>query len=438
MKKMLSLIVSIMLVCGIVLSLTFQAGAVNSKGQCGDNITYTFDYVTGLVVISGTGEMCAHIYPKYSPFYEADDIKAVIVEEGVTSICGQAFYGCENLSSISLPSTIEKIGVNAFTNTAYYKDEMNWESGVLYIGNHLIKAKTDLFSECYIKDGTITIANMAFDNCTNLTSVILPDSVENIGEQAFDRCSSLFELQMSKNIKRIDSCAFHMCSKLAEIWLPDHVIEIGYAAFSDTKYARNSTNWEHGSLYKGGALYIGKHLVDFDIDSDICVVKDGTIDIANATFEDCNFLRVLSIPVSVKHIGAYLTYYCFDLEKIYFAGTEEQWNSIVAQPNDDLTSHTIVFGQAYEHDCYDNNGDGVCDVCHREISAEKEYLPGDISGDDKVNMGDVAKLYAHIKGTSVLTNETGLDRCDISGDGKVNMGDVAKLYAHIKGTNKLY
>ena len=63
------------------------------------------------------------------------------------------------------------------------------------------------------------------------------------------------------------------------------------------------------------------------------------------------------------------------------------------------------------------------------LSGEAGYLLGDITGEDKVNMGDVAKLYAHIKGTSILTEETGLDRCDITGEGKVNMGDVAKLYA---------
>ena len=82
---------------------------------------------------------------------------------------------------------------------------------------------------------------------------------------------------------------------------------------------------------------------------------------------------------------------------------------------------------------------GTCSYCGADDPNDINVgLIGDISGDGRVNMGDVAKLYAHIKGTSILTDETGLDRCDISGDGKVNMGDVAKLYAHIKGTNKLY
>ena len=63
-------------------------------------------------------------------------------------------------------------------------------------------------------------------------------------------------------------------------------------------------------------------------------------------------------------------------------------------------------------------------------------VKGDVSGDGRVNMGDVSKLYAHIKGTNMLTGVT-LFMADISDDGRINMGDVSKLYAHIKGTNLL-
>ena len=88
------------------------------------------------------------------------------------------------------------------------------------------------------------------------------------------------------------------------------------------------------------------------------------------------------------------------------------------------------------HTCHDRNGDGACDVCTRPCE-NTEYLPGDITGEGTVNMADAAKLYAHIKGTKVLTAETGLLRCDLTGEGKVNMADMAKLYAHIKGTGSL-
>ena len=93
--------------------------------------------------------------------------------------------------------------------------------------------------------------------------------------------------------------------------------------------------------------------------------------------------------------------------------------------------HTKALGHTYVN--------GVCIRCDEEDPAGSGMgLIGDITGDGNVNMGDVAKLYAHIKGTSVLTDKNDIKCCDITGDGNVNMGDVAKLYAHIKGTSKLY
>ena len=58
-------------------------------------------------------------------------------------------------------------------------------------------------------------------------------------------------------------------------------------------------------------------------------------------------------------------------------------------------------------------------------------LQGDINGDGKVNIGDVARIYGHIRGTGTLTDYA-LLCADYSGDGTVNVGDTAKLYAFIR------
>ena len=220
MKKILWLFVSFVIVCSVTFMLALQVQAVSSSGKCGDNLTYS--YSNGVLTISGTGKMSDSIYPNYSPFDNNKNIKSVIINEGVTSICTRAFYGCENLTNISLPSTIEQIDGQAFLKTSYYNSQENWEDGVLYIGNHLIEAKDNLAGNYSIKSGTITIAYMAFDNCANLTGIVLPDSVKFIGSQAFDRCSVLASVSMSKNIKRIDSWAFGYmgaCSKLKTIFM---------------------------------------------------------------------------------------------------------------------------------------------------------------------------------------------------------------------------
>ena len=67
----------------------------------------------------------------------------------------------------------------------------------------------------------------------------------------------------------------------------------------------------------------------------------------------------------------------------------------------------------------------------------KLHLIGDIDGNGKINVGDVAKVNGHIKNTAPLTDEYQLLCANVNG-GSLNMGDTASLYAHIKGTKKLY
>lgn len=71
----------------------------------------------------------------------------------------------------------------------------------------------------------------------------------------------------------------------------------------------------------------------------------------------------------------------------------------------------------------------LCTVCGTPMR-----LLGDVSGDGKINIGDVSKLYSHIKGTSIITDSISVKASDTNGDGKINMGDVSKLYSQIKST----
>ena len=68
----------------------------------------------------------------------------------------------------------------------------------------------------------------------------------------------------------------------------------------------------------------------------------------------------------------------------------------------------------------------------------KICLLGDVSGDGRVNVGDVAQLYSHIRKTNLITDEYALACADVTGDGRLNVGDTATLYSHVKNTKKLY
>ena len=67
-----------------------------------------------------------------------------------------------------------------------------------------------------------------------------------------------------------------------------------------------------------------------------------------------------------------------------------------------------------------------------QATAVKLQMFGDISGDGRLNVGDVARLYGHIKKTAVITDEYILQCMDLTGDGRINVGDTARLYAKIR------
>ena len=77
--------------------------------------------------------------------------------------------------------------------------------------------------------------------------------------------------------------------------------------------------------------------------------------------------------------------------------------------------------------------DLVCTKC-----GYKSQLLGDVSGDGKVNMGDVAKVYAHTRGRALITDPAALAAADTNGDGKINLGDTSRILAHITGKKLLW
>lgn len=125
---------------------------------------------------------------KCSAFKGCNTMKYLIIQEGITDILDGgifdgAFISCENLETVTLPSTLRTIGDNAFSE-CYKLKEINLPVGLVSIG-------CDAFFRCFklnninLPEGLTRIGDHAFSNCESIEKLIIPDSVNNIGENAF-------------------------------------------------------------------------------------------------------------------------------------------------------------------------------------------------------------------------------------------------------------
>ena len=217
-------------------------------------------------------------------FYNCDTLESVSVLGSLESIGKEAFYGCDNLVSLDLGNTAGSIDSTAFAGTGMYKDENNWDDGVLYLNNILVKADTTIQGEYAVKEGTIAISGEAFKNCTALTGVVMPDTVMTVGDSAFYGCSSLSNVVLSSNLHSLGERAFYNCSSLVSVSIPDGVEEIKYQTFYQCS---TLTNVSLGTKVKT---------------------------IGNSAFESCLYLSTINLPESLVAIGNSAFYMCVKLD----------------------------------------------------------------------------------------------------------------------------
>ena len=108
-----------------------EEGTLASTGQYGDDVYWTFDSETGLLIISGSGEMTNYSWGCL-PFYSNSSIKSVVIDNGITSIDDFVFCDCTGLTNIEIPNSVTSIGSDAFCGCTGLTN-ITFPDGVTYI-----------------------------------------------------------------------------------------------------------------------------------------------------------------------------------------------------------------------------------------------------------------------------------------------------------------
>ena len=232
------------------------------------------------------------------------------VKSGTICIARSAFLNCKGLTSIIIPDSVTSIGGDAFSNCTniskvnYTGNIAGWcaltelVSITMQIETKLIIEGKEITGELVIPEGVTSIGKSAFCGCSKLTSITIPDSVTIIGEEAFAYCTGLTSITIPNSVTSIEAWAFSGCKGLTSIIIPDSVTSIGESAF-----------------------YGCKGLTSITIPNSVTSIK-------YKAFQNCTGLTSITIPESVSNIGYNTFSGCEKLKTIKFKGTKSQWYSI--------------------------------------------------------------------------------------------------------------
>ena len=266
-------------------------------------------------------------------------VTSVVIPEGVTYIDTYVLVGCENLVSVTLPSTLESIGESAFEGCTSLSDVVyngtEEQAALIEIGDNndsLLNAtwqyvtgeeepeepdepEGPLMTEdgfyYEIGEDGVTITRYAGEG----GNVTIPDEIDGypvtaIGDRAFINNPDVTSVTIPDNVTIIGDSVFSRCKNLTSVVIGDGVTTIGYRAFAETDNLTDVSVADGVERIKPLAFYRS------GITS--MVLPDTVVSIGERAFAECKALASINIPASLETINDKTFYKCESLQSIVF------------------------------------------------------------------------------------------------------------------------
>lgn len=328
-------------------------------------------------------------------FYNCSGLTSLLLPSQLLQIGTAAFEGCTGLTALELPASVTTLGDNAFAECTSLQQITVADGNSAFVsvdGVLLNQAQTTLIRYPIAKSGTAytvpatvtELAPSAFESCTRLTEIGLPNTLSSIGAWAFAN-TGLTAIHLPNSVRTVDDHAFCACTALTDVTLSSNLQELGAGAF-----------WGCTALQN-------------------VVLPNRLQSISYCLFYGCTELRAVTVPQSVQNI-----------ENEAFSGSSYQI---------DMT----VYNGSYAHEYFQKQINGSLSIGATPKYAltlleAPDIMKGDSNQDGVIGVEDavqVLQTYAQQSaGLSVEISDAVFTAMDVDENGQISVEDAVKILTY--------